>query len=64
MNDSWWNRPIRIAALQYNGESAPMAVPALWREAGFNVEQLLHVFGDGYHAAFDESRHGEVLKKC
>ena len=62
MKGPWWSQPMRIAALQYAGEKDPLAVPALWQEAGFNVEQLLHLIGDGYYGAFDDLRHGRLLE--
>jgi len=57
----WYQKPMRICALQtaYGGEG----VTALktWKRMGFNVEQLLHAIGTGYFAVL-EPRHEPILK--
>ena len=55
---------MRIAALQCNfegGRERTLAVPALWKDFGFNVEQLLHPYADLYSAVYDKDRHRELL---
>ena len=59
----WWQKPMRIAALQVGSSSDPFKVLDTWAEAGFNVEQLLHPMGRGYHAVFDPERHAALLTR-
>lgn len=64
MTLSWYEKPLRIAALQCNfegGREATLAVPAKWAEMGFNTEQLFHPMADAYSALFDVEQHGELL---
>ena len=58
----WYERPMRIAALQCNYEEGKnLAVISRWKSRGFNVEQLFHPMADSYSALFDRERHGEIL---
>lgn len=62
-NLRWDHRPMRIAALQV--ESPPQdSLPVLreWHKTNFNVEQLLHVYGDGYFGLYDAPRHEARLR--
>jgi hypothetical protein len=54
---------MRIAALQCNFEKDSLAVLDVWRASGFNTEQLLHLFGEGYYGAFRDDQHGAPLTK-
>lgn len=57
---------MRIAALQCNfegGKEATLKVPALWRDFGCNVEQLLHTHSELYTAVFQKEKHGELLRE-
>lgn len=56
----------RMAALQCDfegGEKGTLAKPALWKEFGFNYEQLFHTHAELYSAVFEEEKHGSILKK-
>ena len=60
----WYEKPLRIAALQCNfegGREQTLAVPAKWQTMGFNTEQLFHPMADVYSALFDEQQHGALL---
>jgi hypothetical protein len=60
----WYERPMRIAALQCNYEDGNnLAVIGKWKARGFNVEQLFHPMADSYSALFDRDRHGEMLAR-
>ena len=60
----WYERPLRIAALQCNYEDGKnLEVVDRWVDAGFNTEQLFHPMADAYSALFDEARHGELLRR-
>jgi len=62
MDLKWYEKPMRIAALQCNYEEGKnLEVIDKWCKAGFNVEQLFHPTADGYSALFDEKKHGEIL---
>jgi hypothetical protein len=55
---------MRIAALQCNFEGGlekTLKVADLWKEYGFNVEQLFHTHCQMYSAVFDKDKHSEVL---
>jgi hypothetical protein len=61
----WFNRPMRIGALQCNfegGQKQTLAVSDQWRKMGVNVEQLFHPCADSYSSLFDERRHGRLLR--
>jgi len=44
----WYEKPLRIAALQCESEGDPARVLDAWEGMGFNVEQLLHISAEGY----------------
>ena len=58
-------RHLRIAALQCNfqTEDETLAMPARWREIGFDTEQLLHTHADLYSAVYDPARHRDLLAR-
>ncbi|MBN1541135.1 beta-galactosidase trimerization domain-containing protein [candidate division KSB1 bacterium] len=58
----WYERPMRIAALQCNFESDNIAVVDTWKEMGFNVEQLFHPMADLYSAIYQPEKHREILE--
>lgn len=63
---AWYERPMRIGALQCNlegGQKQTMAVMDKWLKQGVNVEQLFHPCADSYAALFDERRHGRILRR-
>lgn len=62
----WYNRPMRIAAMQCNFEGSQaktLRVPNKWQKMGFNVEQLFHPTADSYSALFNKRKHGALLKR-
>jgi hypothetical protein len=67
MSKAWYEKPLRIAALQ--GQAEPldkMQVPAAWSAMGFNVEQGRHFLRDLPHDLprdFDPDVHGPVLQQ-
>jgi hypothetical protein len=62
MDAPWYERPMRIAALQCNYEGGKtLEVADRWARMGFNVEQLFHPMADGYSALFDPTRHRRAL---
>ncbi|NQU11474.1 beta-galactosidase trimerization domain-containing protein [bacterium] len=66
MPSPWYERPLRIAALQCNfegGTRQTLAVSDKWKTMGFNTEQLFHPMADSYSALFDVRRDGPLLKK-
>lgn len=57
---------MRIAALQCNfegGREQTLLVPKLWKEFGFNVEQLFHTHSEMYSAVFDKEKHEDLLRE-
>ena len=57
---------LRIAALQCNfegGEDNTLAVADLWKEYGYNAEQLFHLHSELYSAVFDKEKHSAILGK-
>jgi len=59
---AWYDKPLRIAALQCNFEDGKnFEVIDKWTDMGFNVEQLFHPTADLYSALFDEAAHGEIV---
>jgi hypothetical protein len=55
-----------MAALQCNFEGGPvetLKIPSLWREYGFNYEQLFHTHAELYSAVFQREKHGKLLKE-
>lgn len=64
MSKKWYEKPMRIAALQCNFEEGKtLEVADRWRDMGFNTEQLFHPMADGYSALFDEEKYGSLLKQ-
>ena len=63
-NERWDMRPMRIAAMQVESKKEE-TFPILdkWCEGEFNVEQLLHAYGDNYYGIFDAPRHEEILRE-
>jgi len=62
MSEHWYDRPLRIAALQCDFEAGQtLEVADKWAAAGFNVEQLFHPMADSYSALFDIENHAEIL---
>ena len=62
MSEHWYDRPLRIAALQCDCEAGQtLEVADKWASAGFNVEQLFHPMADSYSALFDIESHAEIL---
>lgn len=60
----WDHRPMRIAALQVESpKEESLKVLAEWHGMHFNVEQLLHVYGDSYFGLFDAPRHEARLRE-
>ncbi|MBN1349200.1 beta-galactosidase trimerization domain-containing protein [candidate division KSB1 bacterium] len=59
----WYQKPMRIAALQCNFEAGKtLDVIDKWVEMGFNVEQLFHPMADDYSALYDPAKHRELLE--
>ncbi|MCE9613031.1 MAG: beta-galactosidase trimerization domain-containing protein [Lentisphaerae bacterium] len=60
----WDHQPMRIAALQVESPPAD-SLPVLneWHKMNFNVEQLLHVYGDSYFGLYDAPRHEARLRE-
>ncbi len=56
---------LRIAAQQCNFRTREQTLntPELWREFGFNAEQLFHTHADSYSALYHESVHGELVNE-
>lgn len=57
---------MRIAALQCDfegGADKTLEVPTLWKEFGFDTEQLFHPMGELYSAVFDKKKHGDIVRK-
>jgi len=63
MTRQWYDKPMRIAALQcdYDGYD-PLKVLDEWVARRFNVEQLFHPMAASYTAIFDEQRHGQAVR--
>ena len=59
----WWQKPLRIAALQCESGKDAFKVLDKWEEMGFNTEQLLHVVGKGYRGFYIEEKHKDLLKE-
>ena len=57
---------MRMAALQCNfegGKEKTLKIPTLWKEFGFDTEQLFHPIGELYSAVFDKEEHADILKR-
>ena len=59
----WYEKPMRIGAVQWAQGEKMFDIPEILKDAGFNTEQLLHVVGDGVMGLFDEKRDRENLMK-
>jgi hypothetical protein len=59
----WYERPMRIAALQCDFEADNLAVIDVWQEMGFNVEQLFHPMADLYSSIYSPEKHREILQE-
>ena len=56
----WYEKPLRIAALQCESQGDPTLILDAWSRMGFNVEQLLHISADRYSGYFREDRAEEI----
>lgn len=64
MDRKWYEKPLRIAALQCNYENGQtLDVVDKWVDAGFNVEQLFHPMAERYTAVYDPDKHRHMLVK-
>jgi len=52
----WYEKPLRIAALQCESEGDSTRVLDAWSRMGCNVEQLLHISAEEYHGYFREDQ--------
>jgi len=59
----WYQRPMRIAALQYNFNEDNLAVIDKWVDMNFNVEQLFHPIAELYSAIYIPGEHKKILTK-
>lgn len=59
----WYDKPMRIAALQCNFGEDNLAVIDKWVDMGFNVEQLFHLTADNYSSMYKPNEHREMLKE-
>ncbi len=59
--EKWYERPLRISALQCNFENESYSVIDKWVGMGFNTEQLFHPMADNYSAIYDKAKHKELL---
>jgi Beta-galactosidase trimerisation domain. len=65
-NTKWYNRPLRIGAMQWNQDFNTFKVPEVLAKGGFNTEQLLHILsGDDNLGAtvFDSCRDSKTLSE-
>lgn len=64
VKDEFLNHPLRIAAIQFSQRSEDtMKVPEIIADGGFNVEQLLHVVGNGGYGLYRKEKHYDILKQ-
>jgi hypothetical protein len=64
MPGKWYEKPMRIAALQCNFEKGrTLEVIDKWVESGFNTEQLFHPMAESYTAVYDPAVHGALLRE-
>ncbi|MDA0990621.1 MAG: beta-galactosidase trimerization domain-containing protein [Verrucomicrobia bacterium] len=62
-NSRWDHKPLRIAALQVASKPEDnLAVLEKWHACEFDVEQLLHVYGDDYFGLYDSVRFEKQLR--
>lgn len=59
----WYERPMRISALQCNFGEDTLKVSDIWKKNGFNVEQLFHPIADCYSALFDAKKHKRIMSE-
>ena len=59
-HEMWYQRPMRIAALQCDSGKDAHRVLDAWCEMGFNVEQLLHISAEGYSGYWREEKADEI----
>jgi hypothetical protein len=59
----WYEKPLRISALQCNYEKDTYSVIDKWSDMGFNAEQLFHPMADNYSAIYDAAKHKDILKQ-
>ncbi|MEN6316835.1 MAG: alpha-amylase family protein [Clostridiaceae bacterium] len=57
-----YSEPMRIGAVQWEQGDRMFEIPEILSDGGFNVEQLLHVVGDGVMGLFDAERDAKNLK--
>ncbi len=63
MEEKWYQKPLRIGAIQYEqGKEEYKTVPAVLEKAGFNTEQLLHVTATGVWGLYRDEEHRQKLK--
>ncbi|MEA4831430.1 MAG: beta-galactosidase trimerization domain-containing protein [Oscillospiraceae bacterium] len=56
-------KPMRIAAIQFSQRPEDtMKIPAILEGGKFNVEQLLHIVGDGVYGLYEKSKYYDALK--
>ncbi len=58
---AWFDKPMRIAALQCNFGEDDLAVIDKWVDMNFNVEQLFHPIADNYSAIYDPNTDKKLL---
>ena len=64
MDRKWYEKPLRIAALQCNYEEGrTLDVVDKWADAGFNAEQLFHPMAESYTAVYKSETHRGLLVK-
>ncbi len=64
MDRKWYEKPLRIAALQCNYEEGrTLDVVDKWADAGFNAEQLFHPMAESYTAVYKADAHRGLLVK-
>ncbi|MEG2858199.1 MAG: hypothetical protein RR994_06235, partial [Clostridia bacterium] len=63
-NNAWYNDPLLIAAVQFeqSGDDSYQA-PAIFDQAQFNTEQLMHVFDKGIIGLYEKERDYARVKK-
>lgn len=60
----WWEKPLRISAVQCNYEEDSFDILNNTVVPGaFNTEQLLHLMAEGHMSFYEEALHGEKLDK-
>jgi len=60
----WWEKPLRISAVQYNKEENSFDIlKNTVVQGAFNTEQLCHLMTVGHRSFYEEKQHGEKLDK-